>query len=142
MPDQLTRILGVMVSKNLAVYEPANQTRAALLYWRLPEEWAEVLYEWVRNPSPPFSSPTFSTLWLNTVPRPLAWWFWQVTDTGQLKTILTFYEISDPPVPSELSGVPDSLLRNAIAILAKSGRAQLISISDGDGVRFFPRSVK
>ena len=54
MPDQLTRILGVMASKNLAVYEPANQTRAALLYWRLPEEWAEVLYEWVRKPPPPF----------------------------------------------------------------------------------------
>ena len=51
MPDQLTRILGVMVSKNLAVYEPAKQTRAVLLYWRLPEEWAEVLYEWVRDPS-------------------------------------------------------------------------------------------
>ncbi|KAI0255956.1 ESCRT-II complex vps25 subunit [Lactifluus subvellereus] len=111
MPDHLARILGVMVSKNLVVYEPARQTRAALLYWRLPEEWAEVLYEWVTN-------------------------------TGQLNTILTFYEISDPPVPSALSGIPDPLLRSAIAILAKSGRAQLISISDGDGVRFFPRSVK
>jgi len=37
-----------MVRKNLAVYEPAKQTRAILLYWRLPEEWAEVLHEWVR----------------------------------------------------------------------------------------------
>ncbi|KAI9440632.1 ESCRT-II complex vps25 subunit [Lactarius indigo] len=65
------------------------------------------------------------------------------TNTGQLNTILTFYEISDPPVPSALSGIPESLLRGAIAVLAKSGRAQLISISDGDGVRFFPpRSTK
>ena len=37
-----------MVGKNLAVYEPAKQTRSVLLYWRLPEEWAEVLYGWVR----------------------------------------------------------------------------------------------
>ena len=67
----------------------------------------------------------------------------KVTNTGQLNTILTFYEISDPPVPSALSGIPESLLRSAIAVLAKSGRAQLISISDGDGVRFFPpRSAK
>jgi ESCRT-II complex subunit VPS25 len=49
MSDHLTYILGIMVSKNLAVYEPAKQTRAVLLYWRLPEEWAEVLYDWVRS---------------------------------------------------------------------------------------------
>ena len=66
----------------------------------------------------------------------------QATSTGQLNTILTLYEIANPPVPSVLSGIPESLLRNAIAILAKSGRAQLISISDGDGVRLFQRSVK
>jgi ESCRT-II complex subunit VPS25 len=112
MPSHLAHVLGIMIDKDLAVYEPAKQTRAALLYWRLPEEWADVLYEWVTN-------------------------------TGQLNTILTFYEISDPPVSSALSGIPESLLRNAIAVLAKSGRAQLISISGGDGVRFFPpRSTK
>jgi ESCRT-II complex subunit VPS25 len=66
----------------------------------------------------------------------------QAASTGQLNTILTLYEISNPPVPTALSGIPESLLRNAIAILAKSGRAQLISISDGDGVRLFPRSAK
>ncbi|KAI9450082.1 ESCRT-II complex vps25 subunit [Russula earlei] len=110
-PELLSHILDAMVGKSLAAYEPAGQTRAALLHWRLPEEWAEVLHEWA-------------------------------TKTGQLNTILTFYEISDPPDPSALSGIPGALLRPAIAILAKSGRAQLISISDGDGVRFFPRSAK
>jgi ESCRT-II complex subunit VPS25 len=66
----------------------------------------------------------------------------QAASTGQLNTILTLYEISNTPVLSVLSGIPESLLRSAIAILAKSGRAQLISISDGDGVRLFPRSLK
>ena len=46
MPGHLAHVLGVMVDKDLAVYEP-KQTRTALLYWRLPEEWADVLYEWV-----------------------------------------------------------------------------------------------
>ncbi len=40
--------MGAMVAKNLAVFEPAKQTRSVLLYWRLPEEWAETLHEWVR----------------------------------------------------------------------------------------------
>jgi ESCRT-II complex subunit VPS25 len=61
----------------------------------------------------------------------------QATSTGQLNTILTFYEITEPPVPSALSGVPAPLLRQAIAILAKAGRAQTIAIPDGEGVRFF-----
>lgn len=47
-PIQLGDIIDILVRKNLAVYEPPKQTRAVVLYWRLPEEWAEVLYEWVR----------------------------------------------------------------------------------------------
>ena len=38
-----------LVAKNLAVYEPPKQARSILLYWRLPEEWAEVLYDWVTS---------------------------------------------------------------------------------------------
>jgi ESCRT-II complex subunit VPS25 len=63
----------------------------------------------------------------------------QAVSTGQINTILTFYEITDPPIPSDLSDLPAPLLRSAIAILAKTGRAQTITISDGDGVRFFER---
>ena len=43
----LSDILATMVDKSVAAYEPAKQTRAVLVYWRLPEEWAEVLYDWV-----------------------------------------------------------------------------------------------
>ncbi|KAG6330790.1 hypothetical protein ID866_8301 [Astraeus odoratus] len=57
------------------------------------------------------------------------------TATGQLNSILTFYEITDPPVPSPLSGIPVSLLRRAITILTRSGRAQVIGVADGEGVR-------
>ena len=46
-PSYLSDILATMVGQNVAAYEPAKQTRAVLVYWRLPEEWAEVLYDWV-----------------------------------------------------------------------------------------------
>ncbi|EPT01091.1 ESCRT-II complex vps25 subunit [Fomitopsis schrenkii] len=106
-PSHLSFIMADMVSKNLAVYEPPKQTRTVLLYWRLPEEWAEVLHEWA-------------------------------TSTAQLNTILTFYEIIEPPVPSPLSGIPATLLRRAVNILTKTNRAQVIAVADGEGVRFLP----
>lgn len=59
------------------------------------------------------------------------------TATSQLNTILTFYEMSDPPILSPLSGIPISLLRQAITILSRSNLAQIIGVADGEGVRFF-----
>jgi len=99
-------LITTLVSKNMAVYEPAKQTRSVLLFWRQPEEWAEALHAWA-------------------------------TASGQLNTILTFYEITDTPVPSPLSGLPLPLLRRAINILIRSGRAQIIGVADGEGVRLF-----
>lgn len=64
-----------MVRKNLAVYEPPKQTRAVVLYWRLPEEWAEVLHEWVRAPlSIPFlhlNHPVAHAVFYVPLPPPL-----------------------------------------------------------------------
>ncbi|TFK21770.1 ESCRT-II complex vps25 subunit [Coprinopsis marcescibilis] len=103
----LSKLIAKLVEKNVAAYDPPRQTRSVLVYWRLPEEWAETLHQWADS-------------------------------TGQMNTILTFYEITDPPVPSPLSNVPLPLLRTAITILAKTNRAQIIAIPDGEGVRFFP----
>ncbi|KAI0339559.1 ESCRT-II complex vps25 subunit [Trametopsis cervina] len=105
LPSHLSAILADMVSKNIAIYEPIRQTRSVLLYWRTPDEWAEVLHSWADS-------------------------------TGQMNTILTFYDIIEPPVPSPLSGIPISILRKAIGILAKTNRAQTIAVADGEGVRF------
>ena len=49
---------------------------------------------------------------------------------------MTFYEIVEPPIPSELSNLPIPMLKKTIAILAKTARAQIISVADGEGVRF------
>ncbi|KDQ09790.1 hypothetical protein BOTBODRAFT_116654, partial [Botryobasidium botryosum FD-172 SS1] len=102
----LSSLLASLVAQGLAVYDPPKQLHSVLLYWRLPSEWAEILFDWASS-------------------------------TAQLNTILTFYEITNPPVPSPLVDLPLPLLRSAIAILAKSGRAQLIEGADGGGVRFF-----
>ncbi|KAF5316477.1 hypothetical protein D9619_006707 [Psilocybe cf. subviscida] len=109
LPSYLSNLLAAMVEKNLAAYEPPKQTRSVLLHWRLPEEWAEVLYDWA-------------------------------VSTGQLNVILTFYDITDPPLESALTNIPVPLLRKAISILGRTSRAQIIAISDGEGVRFLTRA--
>jgi ESCRT-II complex subunit len=47
----LSSIIATMVAKNAAAYEPPKQTKSVLVYWRQPEEWAEVLHDWVRRVS-------------------------------------------------------------------------------------------
>jgi len=111
LPQHMTALMASMVAQNVAAYEPPKQTRSILLYWRLPEEWAEVLHDWV-------------------------------TETGQLNTILTFFEISSPPRETPLMGIPVTLLRKAVAILGKTGRGQIIEGVEGGGVRFFPGTMK
>ncbi|KAI0642006.1 ESCRT-II complex vps25 subunit [Trametes meyenii] len=105
LSSHLNAILADMVERGHAVYEPPRQTSSVLLYWRSPEEWAQVLYDWANS-------------------------------MGQLNTIMTFYEIVEPPVPSPLSGIPLPILRKAVAVLTKAGRAQVIAVTDGEGVRF------
>lgn len=68
----------------------------------------------------------------------------QASSTGQLNTILTFYEITSAEVDSATAspgaGMPVPLLRRAITSLAKSSRAQVIGVAEGEGVRFFAGS--
>jgi len=97
-----------MVNAGEAAYEPPRQTSSVLIFWRTPEEWAELLHEWATN-------------------------------TGHLNTILTFYEIIEPEVPSQFTDMPLPLLRKALNTLTKTGRAQIIERAEGGGVRFFAR---
>ena len=120
----MTVLLQTLVSRNQAAYEPPKQVSSVILYWRKPEEWAEVLHSWVISLC--HSVPILS---LNSI--------YQAVATGQLNTILTFYEIQNPSLESDLNGIPTGLLRRAISILTRAQRAQLIEAGDGDGVRFF-----
>jgi TRAP-type C4-dicarboxylate transport system permease small subunit len=64
---------------------------------------------------------------------------YQAVSTGQLNTILTFLDITDPALESSLTNIPIPLLRKAISILGRTGRSQVITIADGEGVRFLSR---
>ncbi|KIO27316.1 hypothetical protein M407DRAFT_243412 [Tulasnella calospora MUT 4182] len=72
-----------------------------------------------------------------------------VLSTGQMNTILTYYEIQNPEtVEGPMSETPLPLLLKAIQVLAKSGRAQQIEgeaadgAEGGGGVRFFRAVAK
>ena len=47
LPPYLGYLMEAMVSRNVAAYEPPKQTRSVLLFWRTPEDWAELLHQWV-----------------------------------------------------------------------------------------------
>ena len=47
LPEFLMFLMEQLVAKNLAAFEPPKQDRSVVLYWRTPEEWGEVLHEWV-----------------------------------------------------------------------------------------------
>ena len=47
LPTHLSDLLVALVSRDQAAYEPPKQTRSVLLYWRTPDEWAQVLHDWV-----------------------------------------------------------------------------------------------
>lgn len=66
LPSFLSFLIESLVTAKLAAYEPAKQTRSVLLYWRTPEEWGEVLHEWVRYSNFSFYPNSESCLTLTT----------------------------------------------------------------------------
>lgn len=55
LPDYLASMISILVSRNLAFYEPPEQTRSVIVLWRLPEEWADILHSWVcEDIAPPY----------------------------------------------------------------------------------------
>jgi ESCRT-II complex subunit len=83
-----------MVSQNVAVYEPPKQTSSLLLFWRLPEEWAEVLHGWVCV----FLVQSF----LNLTVWPLGYFYWSteyhfdvLRNYGSLNAVATIWHTFD-----------------------------------------------
>lgn len=116
-----------------------------LLYWRKPEEWGQVIHDWVScfgdhsciwTARQSRVSPTMHVA-SHSRRRPA---HTQATDIGQTGTIMTFYEITDGDLSytTEFAGLPTPLLRRSLDTLVKKGKAQLIRSGDGegDGVRF------
>ncbi|GJN91788.1 hypothetical protein Rhopal_004811-T1 [Rhodotorula paludigena] len=83
---------------------------AVWIYWKRPEEWATAIYDWIK-------------------------------ETGQTNSIMTFYELTeggDLVHTTDFYRLPTPILRKALDILIKQGKAQVLKGSgdDGDGVKF------
>lgn len=66
-----------MAKEGHAAADPPKSTSTYLLYWRKPEEWGQLIYDWV------------STLvsWAELI--------CQVVETGSTGSIMTLYEITE-----------------------------------------------
>ncbi|KAK3292734.1 ESCRT-II complex subunit [Chaetomium fimeti] len=80
----------------------------AWIYWRTPEEWGSLVEGWVES-------------------------------TGQRGSVLTVYELveGDGTRGSEFHGMDQELLRKALNVLVKQGKAQVFGQEDSLGVKFF-----
>ncbi|GAA6052328.1 hypothetical protein JCM3770_007254 [Rhodotorula araucariae] len=112
----LHQVLDALVASGNAAWDPATvpskgkRGGAVWLYWRRPEEWASVIYDWVK-------------------------------ETGQAGTVMTFYELTDGgdlAHSTEFYRLPDAILRKALDVLARQGKAQVLQGvgEQGDGVKF------
>ncbi|RSH82569.1 uncharacterized protein EHS24_007551 [Apiotrichum porosum] len=105
----LKEVLAHMVQEGTASPEPPKQASSYLIFWRKPEEWGQIIYDWVSDNG--FAG-SIMTLY-------------EITD-GDLSQTTEFRELPDP------------LLRRALDTLVKRGKAQILrgGDNDGDGVRF------
>ncbi|GAA6091854.1 vacuolar protein-sorting-associated protein 25, partial [Tachysurus ichikawai] len=84
-----------------------NKTRC-LIMWRRPEEWGKLIYQWVSK-------------------------------NGLVNSVFTLYELSngDDTESEEFHGLEEWMLMRALQALQAEGKAELITMDDGKGVKFF-----
>ncbi|KAK1921761.1 ESCRT-II complex subunit-domain-containing protein [Papiliotrema laurentii] len=110
MPNGVRSVIGSLVKDGRAAPDPPKQADTYLIYWKKPDEWGNVIYDWVIDNG---MNGTIMT-------------FWEITE-GELAESTEFH------------GLPASLLRRAIDTLVKKAKAQIIKGEGeaGEGVRFF-----
>uniref|UniRef100_A0A8C4W125 Vacuolar protein-sorting-associated protein 25 n=2 Tax=Gopherus evgoodei TaxID=1825980 RepID=A0A8C4W125_9SAUR len=79
-----------------------------LIMWRRPEEWGKLIYQWVSK-------------------------------NGLTNSVFTLYELSngDDTENEEFHGLEESMLLRALQALQQEHRAEIITLDDGRGVKFF-----
>ncbi|TXT15685.1 hypothetical protein VHUM_00188 [Vanrija humicola] len=109
LPPALKQVLAHMAKEGHAAPEPPKQAATYLIFWRKPEEWGQMMYDWVSDNG---MTGTILT-------------FYDLTDGDLVDT-------------TEFRGLPDPLLRRSLDTLVKRGKAQLLrgEGESGDGVRF------
>ncbi|KAG7227703.1 hypothetical protein INR49_029465 [Caranx melampygus] len=84
-----------------------NKSRC-LVMWRRPEEWGKLIYQWVSK-------------------------------NGMVNSVFTLYELSngDDTEGEEFHGLEDWMLLRSLQALQTEGKAEIITMDDGKGVKFF-----
>ncbi|KAH0627003.1 hypothetical protein JD844_002354 [Phrynosoma platyrhinos] len=79
-----------------------------LIMWRRPEEWGKLIYQWVSK-------------------------------NGLTNSVFTLYELSngEDTENEEFHGLEESMLLRALQALQQEHRAEIITLDDGRGVKFF-----
>ncbi|GAA5985934.1 hypothetical protein JCM11641_004833 [Rhodosporidiobolus odoratus] len=110
----LRLLIDHLVTSGSAEYDPKPQkgkpATAAWIYWKRPEELAVAIYDWIKETGQTNSILTF----------------YELTEGGDLVHTTDFYQLSHP------------LLRKALDVLIKQGKAQVFKGvgEEGDGVKF------
>jgi len=105
-----------MVERGQAEYFPRTNPKSlptgAYIYWRRPEDWSNLIYTWVKS-------------------------------KGLENTVMTVYELTagnDQADSIDFRHLPDPLVRKALEVLIRAGKAQLLRGTgggeDGEGVKF------
>uniref|UniRef100_A0A3Q3XKQ9 Vacuolar protein-sorting-associated protein 25 n=1 Tax=Mola mola TaxID=94237 RepID=A0A3Q3XKQ9_MOLML len=84
-----------------------NKSRC-LVMWRRPEEWGKLIYQWVSK-------------------------------NGMVNSVFTLYELSngDDTEGEEFHGLEEWMLLRSLQALQTEGKAEIITMDDSKGVKFF-----
>ncbi|KFO72119.1 Vacuolar protein-sorting-associated protein 25, partial [Cuculus canorus] len=79
-----------------------------LIMWRRPEEWGKLIYQWVSK-------------------------------NGLTNSVFTLYELAsgDDTENEEFHGLDETMLLRALQALQQEHKAEIITLDDGRGVKFF-----
>lgn len=79
-----------------------------LIMWRRPEEWGKLIYQWVSK-------------------------------NGLTNSVFTLYELvsGDDTAEEEFHGLDEAMLLRALQALQQEHKAEIITLDDGRGVKFF-----
>ncbi|KXS95130.1 hypothetical protein AC578_2886 [Pseudocercospora eumusae] len=86
----------------------SETSNTCYIYWKTPTEWADTIYKFVE-------------------------------ETGQKGAVLTIYELrqGESSVGKEWQEIDEALLRKALNVLVKRGKAQIFGQEENAGVKFF-----
>ncbi|KAI5301115.1 hypothetical protein KEM56_001952 [Ascosphaera pollenicola] len=86
----------------------ANAKVTAYIWWRRPEEWASVIYEWAE----------------------------QTGQKKTVLTLYELIE-GEETMSQEFHGMDTAVMQKSLSVLVKNGKAQIFGNEDEQGVKFF-----